>query len=148
MAQKRLEKEFLQFSKDPPSNCYGGPVNNNNIFKWEAIILGPKDSPYENGVFRLSIVYSIDYPFKPPIVKFLTKIYHMNINDAGYICLDILKDNWSPALTTSKLLISICSLLNDPNPNDPLVAEYADIFKKDKPLYMSRAKEWTLTYAS
>jgi len=147
MAQKRLEKEFKEFSKDPPSNCSGGPVGD-NIFKWEAIITGPSDSPYENGVFRLSLAYPEKYPFKPPIVKFLTKIYHMNINDSGYICLDILKESWSPALTTSKLLISICSLLTDPNPDDPLVPEYADTYKTNKTLYMAKAREWTQTFAS
>jgi len=73
--------------------------------------MGPPDSPYEGGVFFLDINFPQDYPFKPPNVRFTTKIYHCNVNDQGGICLDILKGEWSPALTISKVLLSICSLL-------------------------------------
>lgn len=78
--------------------------------------LSPGFSPYSGGVFFLNIHFPSDYPFKPPKVNFTTKIYHPNINSQGAICLDILKDQWSPALTISKVLLSISSLLTDPNP--------------------------------
>ncbi|KAL1434269.1 hypothetical protein MTO96_011906 [Rhipicephalus appendiculatus] len=78
--------------------------------------LAPPGSVYEGGVFFLDIHFSPEYPFKPPKVTFRTRIYHCNINSQGVICLDILKDNWSPALTISKVLLSICSLLTDCNP--------------------------------
>merc|ERR1719223_289478 len=123
MAVKRITKELKDMQRDPPSNCSAGPANSSNgqsdMFKWNANIYGPAGSPYEGGVFQLQIEFPPDYPFKPPKVKFVTKVYHCNINDKGGICLDILKDNWSPALTISKVLLSICSLLTDPNPDDP-----------------------------
>merc|ERR1719498_2078576 len=109
--------------------------------------MGPSKSPYQGGVFFLQINFPSDYPFKPPKVKFLTKIYHPNINKAGGICLDILKDQWSPALTISKVLLSICSLLTDPNPDDPLVSDIAKQFKIDRKKHDETAKIWTQKYA-
>lgn len=109
--------------------------------------MGPPDSPYAGGVFFLSIHFPTDYPFKPPKINFTTKIYHPNINATGSICLDILKDQWSPALTISKVLLSICSLLTDANPDDPLVPEIAHIYKLDRPKYEANAREWTKKYA-
>lgn len=147
MATKRLNKELKNFKKDPPSNCSADLVNN-DIKHWFAIILGPKDSPYENGVFYLDIHFGQNYPFKPPKVYFKTKVYHPNISTSnGSICLDILKDNWSPALTISKVLISICSLLTDPNPDDPLEPEIANIYKTNKDVYEANAREFTARYA-
>ncbi|XP_060735240.1 ubiquitin-conjugating enzyme E2 D4-like isoform X3 [Tachysurus vachellii] len=105
------------------------------------------DSPYQGGVFFLTIHFPTDYPFKPPRVAFTTKIYHPNINSNGSICLDILRSNWSPALTVSKVLLSICSLLCDPNPDDPLVPDIAHIYKSDKDQYNRMAQEWTQQYA-
>jgi len=104
-------------------------------------------SPYEGGTFFLDIAFPQDYPFKPPKVTFKTRIYHCNISSSGTICLDILKDQWSPALTISKVLLSICSLLTDPNPNDPLVGTIAQQLVTDKEAHDRRAKEWTTRYA-
>ena len=132
--------------KDPPANCSAGPIDN-NLFKWAATIMGPGDSAYEGGLFNLLIDFPPDYPFKPPKVRFTTKVYHCNVNAQGGICLDILKDNWSPALTISKVLLSICSLLTDPNPDDPLVPEIARLLKKDKGQHDKIAREWTYKHA-
>jgi ubiquitin-conjugating enzyme E2 D/E len=110
MALKRINKELQDLGKDPPSNCSAGPVGD-DLFHWQATIMGPDDSPYSGGVYFLNIHFPADYPFKPPKINFTTRIYHCNINANGGICLDILKDQWSPALTISKVLLSICSLL-------------------------------------
>lgn len=127
MALKRIQRELQELGRDPPANCSAGPVGD-DLFHWQATIMGPEDSPYSGGVYFLDIHFPADYPFKPPKVSFTTKIYHCNINSNGGICLDILKDQWSPALTISKVLLSICSLLTDPNPDDPLVPEIAQVF--------------------
>jgi len=109
--------------------------------------MGPENSPYAGGVFFLSIHFPTDYPFKPPKVNFITRIYHPNINSNGSICLDILRDQWSPALTISKVLLSICSMLTDPNPDDPLVPAIATQYKNERKVYDSTAAEWTRKYA-
>ncbi|BBH04462.1 ubiquitin-conjugating enzyme 30 [Prunus dulcis] len=113
------------------------------MFHWQATIMGPADSPFAGGVFLVSIHFPPDYPFKPPKVAFRTKVYHPNINSNGSICLDILKEQWSPALTISKVLLSICSLLTDPNPDDPLVPEIAHMYKTDRVKYETTARSWT-----
>ena len=146
MALKRLHKELLDMEKDAPSNCSAGLIND-DIFSWKATLLGPTATPYEGGIFYLKIFFPPDYPFKPPKISFETKIYHPNINSVGAICLDILKDNWSPALNISKVLLSICSLLSDPNPDDPLVPDIANIYKTNKSQYEANAREYTLNYA-
>jgi ubiquitin-conjugating enzyme E2 D/E len=147
MAAKRIQKELLDLRKDPPANCSAGPTDDTDMFKWQGTIFGPADSPYSGGVFNLSIEFPVDYPFKPPRIMFLTKIYHPNINTSGFICLDILKTNWSPALTISKALLSILSMLTDPNPNDPLMPEIAKQYTDNRALYDATAREWTDLYA-
>ncbi len=148
MTTRRIHNEYKEMLKNPPANCSAGPVNDTDIFSWNATIMGPDNSPYQGGIFYLKIDFPLDYPFKPPKVRFTTKIYHCNINPTGGICLDILKDEWSPALTISKVLLSICSLMDDANPNDPLVSEIADLLQKNKPLHDANAREWTIKYAS
>ncbi|KAF3530930.1 hypothetical protein DY000_02038686, partial [Brassica cretica] len=145
MASKRILKELKDLQKDPPTSCSAGPVAE-DMFHWQATIMGPSDSPYSGGVFLVTIHFPPDYPFKPPKVAFRTKVFHPNINSNGSICLDILKEQWSPALTISKVLLSICSLLTDPNPDDPLVPEIAHMYKTDKNKYESTARTWTQKY--
>uniref|UniRef100_A0AAQ5XL33 E2 ubiquitin-conjugating enzyme n=1 Tax=Amphiprion ocellaris TaxID=80972 RepID=A0AAQ5XL33_AMPOC len=94
-------QELTDLSRDPPAQCSAGPVGE-DMFHWQATIMGPPDSPYQGGVFFLTIHFPTDYPFKPPKVAFTTRIYHPNINSNGSICLDILRSQWSPALTISK----------------------------------------------
>jgi len=146
MALRRITKELKDLEADPPANCSAGPVGD-DLFKWKATIMGPGESPYDGGVFFLDIEFPQDYPFKPPKVRFQTKIYHCNVNDKGGICLDILKDNWSPALTVSKVLLSICSLLTDANPDDPLVPDIAKLYKTNRKEHDKIAAEWTRKYA-
>ena len=109
--------------------------------------MGKHNHNASGGIFFLEIKFPTHYPFKPPKCRFITKIYHPNINCKGGICLDILRDNWSPALTISKVLLSICSLLTDPNPDDPLVPEIATLYTLNREKYDSIAREWTNKYA-
>merc|ERR1711911_292862 len=132
--------------RDPPAQCSAGPVGE-DLFHWQATIMGPPDSPYQGGVFFLTIHFPTDYPFKPPKVTFVTKIYHPNINANGSICLDILKNQWSPALTISKVLLSISALMADPNPDDPLVPEIANLFKSNRESFNKLCEQHTNEHA-
>lgn len=143
---KRIQKELAEITLDPPPNCSAGPKGD-NLFEWLSTIFGPPGSVYESGIFYLDINFSTDYPFKPPKVCFKTRIYHCNVNSQGAICLDILKDNWSPALTISKVLLSICSLLTDCNPHDPLVGSIANQYITNREEHDRIAKEWTKRFA-
>jgi ubiquitin-conjugating enzyme E2 D len=146
---KRLAKELADFKRDPPPNCTAGP-SGNDIMEWDAVIIGPAKTPYEGGVFKLKLKFPTDYPFKPPHATFTTKLFHPNISPEGGICLDILRDAWSPVLTVNKLLLSICSLLEDPNTKDPLHTEAAKLYDKDKDhdAYNRVAREWTQKHAT
>ena len=143
---RRIQKELKEIQTDPPCNCSAGPVDG-DLYHWTATITGPDDSPYQGGLFFLDVHFHNDYPFKAPRITFITKVYHPNISRDGQICLDILKDEWSAALTISKILLSISSLLTDPNPDDPLVPEIANVLKTNKKQFEETAREWTRMYA-
>lgn len=144
---KRIQRELAEITLDPPPNCSAGPKGD-TLYEWHSTILGPPGSVYEGGVFFLDIHFPLDYPFKPPKVTFRTRIYHCNINSQGVLCLDILKDNWSPALTMSKVLLSVCSLLTDCNPDDPLVGSVATQYIHSREEHDRIAREWTKKYAT
>lgn len=146
-AARRILKEMKDMEASPVDNCTAGPVDPNNIYNWKGTIIGPEKSPYEGGLFQLEIVFPMEYPFKPPKVIFLTKVYHPNINSAGGICLDILKDAWVPSLTIGKVLLSISSLLTDANPKDPLVPEIAELYVRNRAEFDRIARQYTLEYA-
>ncbi|XP_057615208.1 ubiquitin-conjugating enzyme E2 D4-like isoform X2 [Chionomys nivalis] len=128
MALKRIQKELLDLVHDPPAHCSAGLVGE-DLFHWQATIMGPEDSPYQGGI------------------AFTTRIYHPNINRKGSICLDMLGSEWSPALTISQVLLSVCALLCHPNLDDPLVPEIAKVYCMDKTKYDRLAREWTEKFA-
>jgi ubiquitin-protein ligase len=102
---------------------------------------------YSGGMFKLELYLPEEYPMVPPKVLFITKIYHPNVDKLGRICLDILKDKWSPALLIKSVLLSIQALLSCPNPEDPLDEEIAKLWKSDLAKAQTTAKKWTADYA-
>ena len=149
-ALKRIEKELKVFNEDEHDDAFtAGPIDESDMFAWEGTIPGPEDSPYEGGVFKLSIKFPKDYPYKPPEVLFITKIYHPNVKrDTGSICLDLLKDQWAPNTTIMQIYNAIQNLLSVPNCDHPLEKEIAKQYTEDKDTYDKTAKEWTEQYAN
>ena len=119
-----------------------------NLRYFNVVIAGPQESPFEGGIFKLELFLPAEYPMAPPKVRFLTKMYHPNIDKLGRICLDILKDKWSPALQIRTVLLSIQALLSAPNPDDPLANDVADHWKRDEADAMATARQWNVQYAS
>jgi len=118
-----------------------------NLRYFNVAIEGPQDSPYQQGVFQLELFLPAEYPMAPPKVRFLTRIYHPNVDKLGRICLDILKDKWSPALQIRTVLLSIQALLSAPNPDDPLDNGVADMWKNNEAQALKNAREWTQNHA-
>ncbi len=119
-----------------------------NLRYFDVSIEGPSSTPFEGGVFRLELFLPDQYPMTPPKVRFLSKIYHPNIDKLGRICLDVLKDKWSPALQIRHVLLSVQALMSAPNPDDPLANDIAEVWKTNLPKAIVTAREWTKLYAA
>lgn len=143
---RRIIKETQRLLQEPAPGISASP-SEDNLRYFSVLILGPQASPYEGGTFKLELFLPEEYPMAPPKVRFLTKIYHPNIDKLGRICLDILKEKWSPALQIRTVLLSIQALLSAPNPEDPLDEAIAKHWKTKEHEAISMAKQWTQMYA-
>lgn len=145
----RIQKELKEIERDKASGVAVQLRDGSNVQKLIGFVPGPKDTPYDGGVFMIDIVLPEQYPFVPPKMKFITKVWHPNISSAsGAICLDVLKDQWSPALTLKTALLSLQALLSSPQPDDPQDAVVAKQYMSDHRLFESTARQWTQTYAN
>ncbi|WFC94359.1 E2 ubiquitin-conjugating enzyme [Malassezia brasiliensis] len=143
---KRIIKETERLIADPAPGIQATP-HEDNLRYFDVVISGPTQSPFEGGKFKLELFLPEDYPMAPPKVRFLTKIYHPNIDKLGRICLDILKDKWSPALQIRTVLLSIQALLSAPNPDDPLANDVAEHYKTNEKDAIETSRKWTTLYA-
>jgi ubiquitin-conjugating enzyme E2 D/E len=151
MALKRISREYAQLMKEPmpswASSLTVWPVYE-DLFRWRVTLNGPEGSVYLGCVLALDVNFPIDYPFKPPKVRFVTKVFHPNISIEGGISMEILDDQWSPALHINAVLLSIFSmLLIDANPDAPVNPEAAVLFVRDRAKYDATARAWAQRYA-
>ncbi|KAL8822801.1 MAG: hypothetical protein Q9191_006469 [Dirinaria sp. TL-2023a] len=149
-AQKRLGKELADLKQNPLAGMNVSLVAESDIFKWQVLIDGPENTPYAGGVFNLQLNIPNDYPFKPPVLNFKTKIYHPNVADdgSGGMCLGLLRpDQWKPNSKLSTVLVFVQQILQDPVLDDPVSANIANELKNDKKAFTKTAKEWTRKYA-
>ena len=145
-ARKHILKQLTDLDDHFPMISYG-PINDGDIFNWKAAIMGPSGTPYEDGIFFLNIQFPDDYPFKPPKITFTTRVYHPNINENGVIGLDILRDQWSPAVTMREVLLSIQTFLDEPNPYDCFFPEIGKLYLSNRDQYNKKVREWVKKYA-
>jgi ubiquitin-conjugating enzyme E2 N len=158
---KRIIKETERLIKEPVPGIRAVP-HRNNMRHFKVSIKGPASSPYEGiwwcnsshshpllgGLFRLELFLPEEYPMEAPKLRFLTPLYHPNIDRLGRICLDILKDKWSPALQIRTVLLSVQALLGAPNSDDPLANDVAKHWKDDENGAIAMARDWTTKYAT
>ncbi|VEU37938.1 unnamed protein product [Pseudo-nitzschia multistriata] len=148
MASGRLKKELAEVGKVDQSSGVSARATSDDMRRLKGKINGPESTCYEGGIFEIDISIPKQYPFEPPKMKFITKIWHPNISSqTGAICLDILKDQWSPALTIKTALLSLRALLSSPEPSDPQDAEVAKMYLNDRKKFEKTAKFWTESYA-
>jgi ubiquitin-conjugating enzyme E2 D/E len=134
--------------QDPSVNVFFDPFPNADVFHWHGIIMGPLDTPYENGIFHFDIIFPRGFPMIPLEFRLRTKIFHPNISPNGGVCMDILNDKWSPNFSVDRILLSFVSLLYDPTPDDPFNPEAAQHYHFDRERYNQIAREWTQNYAT
>ncbi|KAF9490570.1 hypothetical protein BDN71DRAFT_1484421 [Pleurotus eryngii] len=144
---RRVTREIADCKNDKTSSIKIETIDE-SPFHLKGSFPGPEGTPYQGGNFEIDIVIPESYPFQPVKMKFITKVYHPNVSSAsGAICLDILKDAWSPVLTLKSTLISLQSLLCSPEPNDPQDAEVAKHYMTSKTSFEETATYWTHIYA-
>lgn len=146
IAIKRLNKELKEFNSFIESESIDSHrfisinIINDDILNLNVCFLGPKETPYEEIINNIDIKIPPEYPTKAPIFTFCNKVFHPNIASNGVICLDIIKDKWTPVYTIRTVIMSIISLLSDPNPDSPLNGQAAHLYKESLLLKSARRK--------
>jgi len=146
-AIKRLQRELGQIRDGGVEGCFVEVVGEVNDLKWRIFMQGPDDSPYQGGRWELQMNFPPNYPMKAPEVKFVTKIYHPNVYGNGDICMDILKAAWAPSLSATSVLLSIRSLVADPNPADAANSKAGMDLMERPEVFVREAREHTKAYA-
>ncbi|KAI9818392.1 MAG: Ubiquitin-conjugating enzyme E2 1 [Pycnora praestabilis] len=146
---RRVQKEIADIHSDKSSNIFAAPAGNGeDLTHLKGHFHGPPGTPYEGGTYAVDIKIPSEYPFRPPVMKFETKVWHPNVSSqTGAICLDTLSSAWSPVLTIKSALLSLQSLLSTPEPKDPQDAEVASMLMRNPKEFDRVAREWAVRYA-
>eukprot|EP01121_Diplochlamys_sp_Union-15-3_P004314 TRINITY_DN1436_c0_g1_i1.p1 TRINITY_DN1436_c0_g1~~TRINITY_DN1436_c0_g1_i1.p1 ORF type:complete len:182 (-),score=24.13 TRINITY_DN1436_c0_g1_i1:26-571(-) len=150
-AFKRLMAEYRELTENPPEGIVAGPITEDNFFEWEALIMGPTDTIYEGGVFRAVLKFPSDYPLYPPKMVFTSSMWHPNIYTNGEVCISILHapgedpnmyesstERWSPVQSVEKILLSVVSMLAEPNLESPANIDAAVMWRDKREEYIKR----------
>lgn len=144
-ALRRLMAEYKQLTRNPPDGITAGPIDEENFFEWEAVILGPEGTCFEGGVFTAKLTFPPDYPLSPPKMQFTNEIFHPNIYQDGRVCISILhapgidpmgyessSERWSPVQSVEKVLLSVISMLAEPNDESGANVDAAKMWREDR----------------
>ena len=146
---KYLKNEFQNLQNDPiiTLGCSVGLVNG-DIFHWRISLAGPSDTPYAGGMFFLTADFPDNYPIGCPEVKFINKMYHLNVNpNDGHVCISTL-NNWKQGTAFADVMTSIFALFYNQNPESPYSHDQAEEFKNNRQEFDRKAREWTQQYAA
>lgn len=152
VAIRFIQAQLQDLLEDPPPGVNAGPTDD-DLLDWTGFITGPPGTPYDGGIFCLSIKFSESYPYEPPLVKFSTPILHPNVNEKGDICLSILFKNcswdrgWSPAISITSVLLSIVILLSEPNTDHSLRPDLSALYLTDREAFDKAARAFTEEHA-
>uniref|UniRef100_A0A5S6QHI0 E2 ubiquitin-conjugating enzyme n=1 Tax=Trichuris muris TaxID=70415 RepID=A0A5S6QHI0_TRIMR len=146
-ASRRLQKELADLKSSKLAVFRDIEVTEENILQWRALLI-PDREPYNKGAFKVQFDFPAEYPFKPPKISFLTKIYHPNVDEKGQLCLPIiLPENWKPATKTEHIIQSLVNLVNEPEPDHSLRSEIAEEFLRNRNKFLKTAEEYTRKYS-
>ncbi|KAF8425598.1 ubiquitin-conjugating enzyme/RWD-like protein [Tirmania nivea] len=156
VAARRLLKEYRQLVDEAPEGITAGPIDEDNLFEWECLIQGPEDTPFEGGVFPATISFPKDYPLSPPKMRFTCEMFHPNIYKDGTVCISILhppgddpnqyesaSERWSPIQSVEKILISVMSMLAEPNDESGANVDASKVWREDREGYEREVKRCT-----
>lgn len=146
-----LRKQLQELNKNPVEGFSAGVIDESDIYKWEVMVIGPPDTPYEGGFFKSHLIFPKDYPVKPPKLKFISEIWHPNIDKDGYVCISILheagddkygyesaSERWLPVHTVETIMLSVISMLSDPNDESPANVDAAVEWRNEYPTFRKR----------
>ncbi|ODQ66275.1 ubiquitin-conjugating enzyme [Nadsonia fulvescens var. elongata DSM 6958] len=153
-ASRRLMTEYRDLINDPPEGISAGPADEDNFFEWECLIQGPEGTPYESGLFPATLSFPEDYPLSPPTMKFTCKMWHPNIYNDGTVCISILhapgddpnmyesaSERWSPIQSVEKILISVMSMLAEPNDESGANIDASKMWRESRPEFNKRVRQ-------
>lgn len=150
-AIKALQLEMKDITRDPVEGVLIELQDDNNMFEWNVGVFGPPKTLYEGGYFKAKINFPQDYPYSPPTFRFLTTMWHPNIYESGDVCISILhppvddpqsgelpQERWNPTQNVRTILLSVISMLNEPNTFSPANVDASVMYRK---YVVSKGKE-------
>ena len=158
IARTRITNEFNDINRNPMANIgfSVGLPNENNVFEWRCTIMGPADTNYKNGLFYVRVLFPDNYPNEKPEVRFITPIYHVNVNHVqnygqevdplGHVCISTI-NKWKPSYTMRQVFIDIFALFYLGNPESPFSLDRKNEMINNRPLYEEKVKYFTKKYA-